>query len=159
MAMIDKREEAEKLFVKKAMSCPAIAAELEVNEGTVYRWKSEAAQKGDAFDWDVQRRIYNMSPKELTSIYAETLKSWLIKIKASPELLSDPKIADAISKHISVMQKIDSRSQYLGVITDLIRVTNNWLAENQPELKTKLDPYWDAIYQELVAYSTRKGVF
>jgi transposase-like protein len=159
MALPDKREDAERLYVRQSLSCPAIAAELGVNEGTVYRWKAEAAEKGEALDWDVRRRIYNMSPRELTAIYAETLKSWLIKIKANPELLSDPKIADAISKHISVMQKIDTRSQYLGVITDLIKVTNSWLAENQPELKAKLDPYWDAIYQELVAYSTKRGLF
>ena len=159
MALPDKREEAERLYVKQPLSCPAIAAELGVNEGTVYRWKAEAAEKGDASDWDVRRRIYNMSPKELTAIYAETLKSFLLKIKANPELLFDPKIADAIAKHISVMQKIDTRSQYLGAITDLIRVTNAWLAENQQELKAKLDPYWDAIYQELVNYATRKGMF
>jgi hypothetical protein len=57
------------------------------------------------------------------------------------------------------MQKIDTRGQYLGAAIDLIKVTNSWLAENQPELKAKLDPYWDSIYQELAAYSTRKGMF
>jgi transposase len=159
MALTDKREDAERLFVRQSMSCPAIAAELGVNEGTVYRWKAEAAEKGEALEWDVQRRSYNMSPRELTAIYAESVKSWLVKIKAQPELLADSKIADAIAKHISVMQKIDTRSQYLGVAIDLIKVTNSWLAENQPELKTKLDPYWDAIYQELVTYSTKRGLF
>jgi transposase len=159
MALNDKREEAERLYVRQSLSCPAIAAELGVNEGTVYRWKTEAAEKGEASDWDVQRRIYHMSPKELTAIYAESVKAWLVKIKAQPELLADSKIADAIAKHISVMQKIDTRSQYLGVAIDLIKVTNIWLAGNQPELKTKLDPYWDAIYQELVNYSTKRGLF
>jgi transposase len=159
MALTDKREEAERLYVRQSMSCPAIAAELGVNEGTVYRWKAESAEKGEAQDWDVQRRIYNMSPRELTAIYAESVKAWLVKIKANPELLSDSKIADAIAKHISVMQKIDTRSQYLGVTIDLIKVINGWLAENHADLKAKLDPYWDAIYQELVNYSTRRGLF
>jgi hypothetical protein len=159
MALNDKREEAERLYVRQSLSCPAIAAELGVNEGTVYRWKADAAEKGEAADWDVQRRIYHMSPKELTSIYAESVKAWLVKIKAQPELLADSKIADAIAKHISVMQKIDTRSQYLGVAIDLIKVTNSWLAENQSDLKEKLDPYWDAIYQELVNYSTKRGLF
>jgi transposase len=159
MALTDKREEAERLYVRQSMSCPAIAAELGVNEGTVYRWKAESAEKGEAQDWDVQRRIYNMSPRELTAIYAESVKAWLVKIKANPELLSDSKIADAIAKHISVMQKIDTRSQYLGVAIDLIKVINGWLAENHADLKAKLDPYWDAIYQELVNYSTKRGLF
>lgn len=158
MALAEKRMEAELLYIRKSMSCPAIATELKLNEGTVYRWKSEAEAKGEAFDWDVQRRIYTMSPLELTAIYAETLKSWFVKLKENPELLADPKIADAVSKHVSVMKRIDGRSQYLGVVNDLIRVTNTWLAENQPELKTRLDPHWDSIYQELVSYF-KKGVF
>lgn len=159
MALNDKRDEAERLYVRQSMTCPAIAAELGVNEGTVYRWKTEAAEKGESSDWDTQRRIYNMSPRELTAIYSESVKAWLVKIKQNPDLLADSKIADAIAKHISVMQKIDTRGQYLGVSIDLIKVTNQWLAENQPELKAKLEPYWDNIYQELVNYSTRKGLF
>jgi hypothetical protein len=159
MALADRREEAERLYVVKGMSCPAIAAELEVDKGTVYRWKAEAAEKGEALDWDAQRRIYNMSPKELIAIYAEALKAWVLKIKTNPELLSDPKIADAIAKHISVMQKIDSRGQYLGVAVDLIKVSNAWLAEHEPELKTKMEPLWDQIYEALKLYLVQKGIF
>ena len=81
MALTDKRDEAEKLYVRKSMTCPAIAAELGVNDGTVYRWKTEAAEKGEASDWDVQRRTYNMSPRELSAIYAESVKAWMVKIK------------------------------------------------------------------------------
>jgi hypothetical protein len=58
------------------------------------------------------------------AIYSETVKSWLIKLKANPELLSDGKIADALSKPMSTLSKIDTRSQYMGAITDLIKVTN-----------------------------------
>jgi transposase-like protein len=159
MAQTEKREEAKRLYVRQDLSCPAIAEQLEVNAGTVYRWKEDAAAKGEALDWDVQRRIYNMSPRELTAIYAESVKAWMIKIKANPELLSDSKIADAISKHISVMQKIDTRGQYLGVAIDLIKVINVWLAEHEPELKTLMEPHWDQIYEALKAYTTTKGIF
>jgi hypothetical protein len=159
MALTDKREEAERLYVREDMPCPAIAKQLEVNAGTVYRWKEDAAAKGEALDWDVQRRIYHMSPRELMAIYAESVKAWMIKIKANPELLSDSKIADAISKHISVMQKIDIRGQYLGVAIDLIKVINVWLAEHEPELKGKMDRHWDQIYEALKAYTTTKGIF
>jgi transposase len=159
MAQTEKREEAERLYVRQGMSCPAIAEQLEANVGTVYRWKEDAAEKGEALDWDVQRRIYNMSPKELKAIYAESVKAWILQIKAHPELLSDPKIADAISKHISVMQKLDTRGQYLGVAIDLIKVINVWLAEHEPELKTKMEPHWDQIYEALKAYTTVKEIF
>jgi hypothetical protein len=159
MALNDKREEAERLYVRQSVSCPAIAEQLEVDPGTVYRWKTEAAAKGEALDWDVQRRIYLMSPRELIAIYAESVKGWMLKIKENPELLSDSKIADAISKHISVMQKIDTRGQYLGVAIDLVKVINIWLAEHEPELKTEMEPHWDRIYEALKDYTTTKGIF
>jgi len=159
MALNDKREEAERLFVRQSLACPAIAEQLGVDAGTVYRWKAEAAEKGEALDWDVQRRIYNMSPRELMTIYAESVKAWILKLKADPALLSDPKIADAISKHISVMQKLDTRGQYMGVAIDLVKVINVWLAEHEPELKTKLEPHWDQIYEALKQYTTKKDIF
>jgi transposase-like protein len=159
MALNEKREEAEKLYVKDGMTCPAIAERLGVNEGTVYRWKAESADNGESADWDAQRRVYNMSPREMFAIYAETVKTWIVNLQKNPELLSDGKIADAIAKHVSVLQKLDTRSQYLGVALDLIKVANQWLAENQPGIKTKIDPYWENIYQELVKYATGKGLF
>ncbi|MDR3356480.1 MAG: DUF1804 family protein [Spirochaetaceae bacterium] len=159
MASGDKRDEAEKLYVRRSMSCRDIAAELGVNEGTVYRWKAEAAEKGEASDWDAQRRVYNMSPREMFAIYAETVKTWISQLQKDPDKLSDGKIADAIAKHVSVLQKLDTRSQYLGVALDLIKIANRWLAENQSELKAKMEPYWESVYQELVKYSTGKGLF
>jgi IS30 family transposase len=159
MAKDDKREDAERLYVRQGLSCPQIAAELGVNDGTVYRWKTEAAARGEASDWDAQRRAFNMAPRELVSIYSESLKTWIVKIKQNPEALSDPKIADAIVKHISALQKLDNRSQYMGVALDLIQTANRWLGENRPELKAKMEVCWESIYQELAKYSTSKGLF
>jgi hypothetical protein len=159
MAKEDKRKEAESLYVRQDMSCPQIAEALGVNEGTVYRWKAEAAERGKSRDWDSLRRVYNMSPRELVAIYAEALKQWMVKIKQDPGLLADGKIADAIVKHVSVLQKLDTRSQYLGAVTDLIEVANKWLAENQPEMKAKMEPHWEGIYQYLKEYSSMKTLF
>jgi hypothetical protein len=152
MTGLSKREEAEKLYVKDGLSCAAIAEKLGLHETTVYRWKGEAS------DWDAQRRVYNMSPREMFAIYAETVKGWIVNLQRSPELLSDGKIADAIAKHVSVLQKLDSRGQYLGVALDLIKIADRWLAENQPELKERMAPYWESVYQELVKYTTGKGL-
>lgn len=145
--------------MRKGLSCPRIAAELGVNEGTVYKWKAEAAERGESFDWEIQRRIYLLSPREMVALYAESLKTWLVKIKGNPDLLADPKVADAVAKHIAAMQRIDARGQYLGVAIDLIKVATDWLAEHQPELAARLQPYWESIYTALVEYSTRKGLF
>jgi hypothetical protein len=159
MALVGKQDDAERLYVKESLTCPEIAARLGVNEGTVYRWKSEAAKKGESSNWDTQRRVYNMSPRAMFAIYAETVKTWIVDLQKNPALLSDGKIADAIAKHVSVLQKLDTRGQYLGVALDLIKTTNGWLAEHHPGLKEKLDPHWEEIYQELVKYSSDKGLF
>ena len=159
MAPSSKREKAENLYVRKSMSCPAIGAELNIDAGTVYRWKSEAAEKGEAFDWDTQRRSYHLSPMEMKAIYAETVKSWILKLRDNPELLTDTKIADALVKHISVMEKLDTKGQYLRVALDLIKVINIWLTEHEPELKVKMDALWDQIYEALEKYMTDKEIF
>ena len=148
----EKREEAERLYVRGTSSCPSIAEQLGVSPGTVYRWKSDAAEKGEASDWDTQRRVFHMSPRELIAIYAECFKSWVLKLKETPELLADPKIADAIAKHASVLLKLDPKGQYIGVALDLVEVINAWLDENEPELKVLMDGCWERILESLHGY-------
>jgi hypothetical protein len=41
----------------------------------------------------------------------------------------------------------------------LIKIANQWLAEHEPDLKGKMEPYWDAIYETLKNYTTAKGMF
>ena len=159
MALTGKKEEAERLYVRKSLSCPAVAAELGVNEGTVYRWKAEAAEQGERESWDFKRRRRHVSALELIEIYVETVKDQVLVLRDNPGLLLDPANADALTKHISNIRKLDVRGQYLDATIDLIKIASRWLAENQPELKEKLDPYWDAVYQELADYSTKKGMF
>ena len=158
MALTEKREEAERLYVKQFLSCSAIASELGVDQGTVYRWKTEAAQKGDALDWDAKRRAYHISPDELKMLFAESLKETIFKVRKNPDLLMDSKNADALVKNLKVLQSIDIRGQHLSVALDLVKVINIWLAEHEPELKTKLDPHWDQIYEALKEY-TKKDIF
>ena len=155
----DRRAAAEKLYIRQSLTCAQIAEELGVNEGTVYRWKSEAAAKGEASDWDAARRVYNMSPREIAAIYAEGLKTWVVRLKQNPDLYADGKVADAIVKHVSVLQKIDARSQYLGAVLELIETANLWLEKNRPELKEKMLPCWESIYQEISERSARKDLF
>jgi len=159
MAVSDKREEAERLYTREAMSCPAIAERLGVDKGTVYRWKAEDAEKNKDLDWEAKRRICAMSVKELVGIYAEIMRTAIIKIKKDPSLIFDPRSADAFLKYYSVLQKIDQRGQYLGVVLELIKTINEWLSQHDSELKTKMEPYWDQIYEALSQYLTKKGIF
>jgi hypothetical protein len=155
----EKRVEAERLYTRKNMTCPAIAAELQLDKGTVYKWKAEAAEKGGTEDWDVRRRLCNFSPAEFKGIFFDALAITALQIKENPGMLLDAKTADAISKNLCSMERIDTRKHYLGAITDLLKEVYTWLAANQPELKSKMDPHWDALYEALVSYAMKKELF
>jgi hypothetical protein len=159
MALAGKRIEAKNLYVLKAMACPAIAGELGVDAGTVYRWKAEAGGKGEVQGWDFQRELHNISASEVVAKFRKSLAIMALKIDKDPELLLNPKQSDALAKIVKAMEKIDPRRQYLSAIRDLIKVMNQWLTEHQPDLKAKLDPYWDSLFQELSDYATREGLF
>jgi hypothetical protein len=158
MALTGKKEEAERLYVKQSMSCPAIAAELGVNEGTVYRWKAEAAEKGESENWDTKRRSQHVSGWELIEIYIESIRDWFLQIRDNPLMIADSKVADALAKHFKNLKNLDVRGQYLHAVRDLMKITNRWLAENQPELREKMEPYWDSIFNVLAEYSTGKDI-
>ena len=151
-----RREAARGMYVKRQMSCAAIAREMGVSPSTVYKWKN--ADRDAGIDWDRHQRVYNLSPSEMTAMFAESVKHWLVEINESPDKLADPKIADAISKHVATMQKIDSRSQYRGVMLDLIRVINSYLAEAAPSLQDAMLDHWDAIKTRMLEYSGNTGL-
>jgi transposase-like protein len=156
MALTEKREEAERLYTCRSMPCHVIARELGVNEGTVYRWRKDAAKKGEYEDWDVKRR--SLSPVELIITLTQALMLGIAEIRKNPELIFDPKKADALTKNLAVLQKIDIRGQYLHVMLDLVKVINTFLAENDPDLKRSLEPYWDRIHEEMIKYAERPPV-
>jgi len=159
MATGDKREEAERLYVRESASCRSIAKRLEVDPGTVYRWKAEAAGKGESEDWDARRRVFHMSPNAMWAIYSECFKAWVMRLRDNPDLLADPKVADAMAKHASIILKLDPRGQYLGVALDLVEIINGWLSENEPELKGRMEGCWDLILEALREYfEDKKGL-
>jgi hypothetical protein len=159
MALAEKRIEAKQRYISTAMTCTAIARELAIDPKTVYRWKTEDMEKGETFDWDFQRELYHISIDQVASKYRKAIAIMVDKIDKDPDLLTNSKTADAFAKIFKAFDRIDIRGQYLRVITELIRIANRWLAENQPELKERMEPWWESIYQELAKYSTGKGLF
>jgi transposase-like protein len=156
MALAEKRQQAEELYAQTSMTCGEIAERLGVNAGTVYKWKSDAAGKGE--DWEAKRRLFNLSPMELTATLAQAVKTGILELKKNPDLILDAKKADAMSKFANVLQRLDPRAQYPGAVLDLIRIANRWLAEHKPDLYKQLEPCWDEIYSDLAKYATEKGL-
>jgi hypothetical protein len=157
MASAKKRIEAKQRYIRTSMTCAVIAKELQVDPGTVYRWKAEDKEKGETFDWDYQRQLHCTSNDEVAARYRRAMAIMMDRIDKDPTLLADPKTADALAKVKKAMERIDDRSQYLNTIITFVKIADRWLSEYQPELKTKMAPYWDAIIEELKDYATRKG--
>jgi transposase len=159
MASTEKRMEAKQLYILKAMTCTAIAQALQVDPKTIYRWRSEDKEKGETFDWDFQRQLHLTSNGEIAAKFQKSIAIMIDGIEKDPTLLINPKTADALAKILKARDRIDTRSQYLSTIMDFIRITDQWLSEHQPELKVKIEPYWDAILERLTKYATQKGLF
>jgi hypothetical protein len=156
VATTEKRAEAKRLYVFQSMTCSAIATELGVSDGTVYRWRAEAAEKGEATDWEYQRQLHHISGDEVAAKYRKAIAIGVDRIDKDPALLFDSKTADAFTKSLKAMDKIARCDQYLSIILEFIEISNRWLAEHQPELRTKLAPYWDSIIEKLKDYVTQK---
>jgi transposase-like protein len=157
MALAEKRMEAKQQYIRTSMICADIAKELQVAPKTIYRWKKEDQEKGETYDWDYQRQLYHTSNDEVAAKYQKAMAIMMDRIDKDPTLLIDPKTADALAKVKKAMQGIDDRSQYLNAIIQFVKIAHQWLSEHQPELKTKMAPYWDPIIEELKDYATRKG--
>lgn len=153
---MENKDQAEKLY-RKGLSVEQIAKELEVNTSTVYRWKKDSSET-EATDWDRLRELHNLAPSELYSIYFETFKDFLIDVRKDPRKLQEPKIADAISKHLSSMRKIDPTALYYGAMLDLIREINSYLQGKDPEVARLLLPHWEGIKNHLSTFASREGI-
>jgi len=130
----EKRVEAERLYVKAKLSVREIAAALKVSEGTVYRWKSEAANFEDS-DWDEQRRRSNpVSIVAVQTMYWTIIHSYLERMEKEPDLVTDAKIADAISKHVATINRIMPKKTFLSAIVAVLEEIKDYLAEHDPEL-------------------------
>jgi len=153
----DVKNKAEKLYVEDALSVIEIADHLRIPAQTIYRWITEAKDKGEGFDWNKQRKNFALSPQALVDIYAQGFKRWILKIQKDIDIMANPQVADAISKHISTLKKLDPRFNYLGAILDIIQISDDYLKENDPPLRTRMEKHWPAIQTKIKEIATRES--
>lgn len=150
------KQKAERLYVEDSLSVAEIASNLDIPAQTIYRWI--AAVKGrEGFDWDEQRRQFALSPQAMVDIYAKGFKRWVLKIQQNIDEMANPKIADAIAKHISTLKKLDPRFNYLGAILDVIKITDDYLREHDPPLREQMEKHWPAIQARIRDIVTRES--
>ena len=155
--MTSKRDEARRLYVREGRTISEIAAMLAVSDKTVYRWRTQDAQSDEQHGWDRLRRLWHMSPRELIGLYTDSVKAAIIDLSSDPSQLADVRTADAISKHVANIQRLNPTAQYLGIAIDLVRQIDAYLAEHAPELRQKLVKHWEPIKARLVRYYENSG--
>ncbi|OHD27473.1 MAG: hypothetical protein A2Y38_09200 [Spirochaetes bacterium GWB1_59_5] len=153
----DNHAEARRLYIEDGLGIQALAERLGVSAQTVYRYKSSDMVKGD--DWERQRNVWNMSPSEISNIYAYALKRLLVKVDADPDLLLNAATADAITKNIKNLQRIDPRHQYIGAVIDLVKAADQFLGERDEKLQGTMRLHWDAIKDRMVEALNKERLF
>jgi predicted DNA-binding protein YlxM (UPF0122 family) len=153
----DNHAEARRLFIEDGLAVQDIADRLAISSQSVYRYKAADADKGD--DWDRQRSVWHMSPSEISNIYAYALKRLLLKVDADPDLLLNAATADAITKNIKNLQRIDPRHQYIGAIIDLIKAADQYLGDRDQKLQTAMRLHWDAVKDRMVEALNKERLF
>ncbi len=149
-------EQARDLYIKGS-SISGIASELDVSLQTVYSWRK--SDEGTEKDWDKAKRVYLMSPVELSGIFMDSVKKMILEISEDPMKLADPKYADAITKCIAAMKKIDPMYNYMGASLDLMRVIDQYLKKTDTELAKRMQSHWPGIKEEMERFATRDGLF
>lgn len=150
MAKDEKKEEAKKLYIHENKSIQEISSIINVAQTTVYRWKNEDKEAGQ--DWDDKRAIWNLTPSELEKVYIECVKELVLKIKEDPQLMIDSKVADAMSKHIANLKKMNPKQMYFGAALDLLKVIDDYLKHKDKKLRGAMSLHFEGIRNALMNY-------
>lgn len=143
------RVEAERLYVKAKLSIREIASALKVSEASIYKWKNDAAFDADT-NWDEQRRkSMPVSIVAVQEMYWNIIHDYLECMRKDSRLVTDAKVADAISKHVSTINRIMPRKTFLSAIVSVLEEIKDYLAENDPELWTKFVAHLPDIRERL----------
>ena len=137
MARKIERLDAKRLYCEELKEIPEIARLLNVPEKTIYRWKAEEREKGA--DWDKEREeIRNTS----FSGYKKTLKlaiDMIDRMAATGEI--NAKDADAVQKVGKAVKSLYKEVDNLGNVLLTMNEFAEFMAEREPELLDKLQPY------------------
>lgn len=137
MARKIERIDAKRFYCEELKEVPEIAVRLNVPEKTLYRWKSEDKERGN--DWDREREEIRTTS---FSGYKKTLKlaiDMIDKMAQTGEIST--KDADAVQKIVKAVKSLYKEVDNLGNILLTISEFTDFLAERDPEMLEKLQPY------------------
>ena len=147
MKQAENKAKARELFIKNSLDVAAIAATMGVSASSVYGWRRTDADT--PLDWDRSRAIYNLSPRDLVANYAQQVRELALSLAQEPQKMADPKIADALTKHVSNLQKLNPKNQYMGVFLDIIEQIDSYLATHDSKLRERINRHWPGIREHV----------
>lgn len=96
---------AKKLYAQ-GKNAKEIASIVNKSVGTIYRWIKENKEQ-----FEEARKLAGMTLDDVADLLDETHKKILIEISKDPQKFQNPKIADALVKVASVVEKVTARSE------------------------------------------------
>ena len=128
----DTKHRARQKFVQDRQSLSVIALTLDVPEGTLRRWKADAAAQGD--DWDVARSAEMMRGEGFESVVSAAVEDFTVMFQATMQALTDndalapaervkamASLSDAFNKMIGAAGRASPRLSRLAIATDVLK--------------------------------------
>nr|DAJ31706.1 MAG TPA: Homeodomain-like domain [Caudoviricetes sp.] len=97
--------QAKKLYAE-GKTVDEIASALNKSKGTVYRWIKENKE-----EFEKAKKLAQMTPNDMIGFIDEAHKKVLLDIAENPEKIKNPKVADALIKIATVLEKLGNRSE------------------------------------------------
>lgn len=143
--MADKRQQAQRLYVRNGVLQQDIAALVGVSEKTISQWKQ-------ADRWDRQKAaVITTKEEELRRMYA-MLSAQNAAIEARGEGYNFPsaKEADAINKLATAIKRLENEAG-LATTVDVFMGFNEWLRKTEPEAAKQFMHLSDLYVKSLLA--------
>ena len=153
MARKMERLDARRLYCEEIMSIGEIAKRLMVPENTVYRWKSEDAERGN--NWDSERETLRLTS---FSAYKQAVKIAVDRLTAMATSREfNFKDADGLTKIIKAAKSLYRDVDSLGNIILAMNEFTGFLAERSPETLESLQPWLNEFGQVMSKKYAKRG--
>jgi uncharacterized protein YjcR len=123
-----KRQLAERLFVQTDLSQKEIAADLDVSEKSLSKWKTEGK-------WDQLKAAATTGTSNLVKALLEENQGIVDDARQEKRRINS-KEADIISKNASTIERLDKKLNLVTVI-EVFTNYNKWLVERNPQLASQ----------------------
>ncbi len=156
----EQKAQARAAYVFQRMDLPVVCKKLRIPEGTVKRWKLDAAKIGD--DWDKARAAVAMGDQHFNALTRTLLEDYLVQHQATMEVLRTAKdmtarekaetlasMADSLNKTMAAFKRvapgIDKQSVQLDVLQRLAEFVRARHPKHLAVLAELLEPFGEEL--------------